>query len=294
MFIQAYYALAKQLHPDTNKAPDAESKFQEVQKAYETLKDDEQRRIYDQVGHSAFEQGAAAGGNGGGMGGNPFGGGGFNPFGAGFSGGRVNEAEFEDILGAFFSGGVRPSRDIAIAVTLDFMEAARGVHKVVQIPSRGAGSRSVDLNIPAGVDTGMRLRVDGSGQPANGRQPAGNLYVTVNVREHPRFQRDGADISVEVPVSIDVAALGGSVTVPTLDGVADVNVPPGTQPGDTLRLRNKGLPHMQAVSGVPPKGDQYVRLAVQVPRKLTTRQKELLAEFGAIERNKRDAVFSSG
>ena len=267
-----------------------------MQKAYETLKDDEQRRIYDQVGHTQFEQGAAAGGGGGGgMGGNPFGGGGFNPFGAGFSGGRVNEAEFEDILGAFFSGGVRPSRDIAIAVTLDFMEAAKGARKVVQLPSRGpGGSRSVDLNIPAGVDTGMRLRVDGMGQPANGRQAAGNLYVTVNVREHPRFQRDGADISVEVPVTIDVAALGGSVTVPTLDGVADVNVPPGTQPGDTLRLRNKGLPHMHTVSGVPPTGDQYVRLAVQVPRKLTARQKELLAEFGQIERNKRDAVYSSG
>jgi len=287
--LQAYYALAKQLHPDTNKAPDAEAKFQEVQKAYETLKDDEQRRIYDQIGHSNFEEGASASG-GPGMGGNPFGG---SPFGNPFAGGRrFNEDDFDDLLGSIFGGGMRPSRDIAVELKLDFMDAARGSHKTIQLQTK-SGVRTVDIDIPAGVDTGMRLRVDGMGQPSNGRQPAGHLYVTVNVREHPRFQRDGADIHVEVPITIDVAALGGTVSVPTLDGSSDVNVPAGSQPGDTMVLRGRGLPHVQRVPGVPPVGDQYVRLAVQVPRKLTARQKELLQEFGSLERNKRDAVYRS-
>ena len=81
--------------------------------------------------------------------------------------------------------------------------------------------------------------------------------------------------------------------MPTLDGSSDVNVPAGSQPGDTMVLRGRGLPHVQRVPGVPPVGDQYVRLAVQVPRKLTARQKELLQEFGSLERNKRDAVYRS-
>ncbi len=213
---QAYYALAKQYHPDTNKSADAEAKFQELSKAYETLKDDEQRRLYDQVGHSSYEQ---AGGAPGGAGGNPFAGGGFgggfNPFGgaAGFRGGRVefNDADFEDILGSFFlRGGVRPSRDVAVTVQLEFMEAAKGTTKSVRLPP-AAGGRVVELNIPAGVDNGVRLRLDGAGVPATGRQPAGNLFVDVQVRDHPRFVREGPNLHVEAPIGIDTAALGGCV-----------------------------------------------------------------------------------
>ena len=287
---QAYYALAKQCHPDTNKSADAETRFQELSKAYETLKDDDSRRSYDQLGHAHFEQASGGGGGGGGGGpggGNPFGGGqGFHPFGAGFSGGRVNmnSADFEDIMGSFFGAG-RPSRDISVQLNLDFMEAAKGARKSVRLPGGGV----VELDIPAGVDSGSRLRVDGAGQPASGRQGAGHLYVTLNVREHPKFVREGPHLHVDATIGIDVAALGGRVTVPTLQGDAELTVPAGTQPGDTLRLRGKGLPRMDASRGL---GDQLVHFALTVPKSLNARQKQLLQEFGELERNKRDSIFS--
>jgi DnaJ-class molecular chaperone len=324
---KAYYALAKKFHPDANKSdPSAEAKFQEVSKAYEVLKDEQQRRMYDSMGHDNFENSGGggpggAGGGGGGFGG--FGGGGFNPFGGaggggGFRGGRMDmndAAQFEDILGAFFGGGVRPSRDVAVTLTLEFMEAARGARKTVRLPN----GRTVDLNIPGGVDTGVRLRVDGAGQAASGRAPAGHLYVTLNVRDDPRFSRDGPHLHVEAPIGIDTAALGGcvvpcltrgfgarmgalthrplrvspacsNVVVPTLDGSLEVPVPPGTQPGDQLRLRGKGLPRVDGGSGV---GDQFVRLSVVVPRSLTATQRRLLQQFGEEERNKKDRVYSA-
>ena len=176
-----------------------------MSKAYEVLKDDESRRAYDRVGHSNFEAagGAEGMGNMGGMGG--FGGmGGMGGFG-GFSSGDA--AQFEDILGAFFGGGVRPSRDIAVNLTLDFMEAARGAKRSVRLPN----GRTVELDIPAGVDNGVRMRVDGAGQPASARAPAGHLYVTFAVRDDPRFVRKGPDLHVDAAVDIATAALGGCV-----------------------------------------------------------------------------------
>ena len=148
-----------------------------MSKAYEVLKDDESRRAYDRVGHSNFEAagGAEGMGNMGGMGG--FGGmggmGGMGGF-SGFSSGDA--AQFEDILGAFFGGGVRPSRDIAVNLTLDFMEAARGAKRSVRLPN----GRTVELDIPAGVDNGVRMRVDGAGQPASARAPAPSIHVIIS------------------------------------------------------------------------------------------------------------------
>ncbi len=286
--MQAYYALAKKYHPDANKDdPGAEAKFQEVSKAYEVLKDDDSRRAYDRVGHANFEAGGGAegmGGFGGGMGGF---GGGFNPFGGG-GGMRMDpsdQAQFEDMLGAFFGGGVRPSRDVAVNLTLDFMEAARGARRAVRLPN----GRTVELDIPAGVESDMRMRVDGAGQPASGRVPAGHLYVTFTVRDDPRFLRKGPDLHVDATVDIATAALGGSVRVPTLDGRADVPIPAGAQPGDTLRLRGKGLP--RAGAGGRGVGDQFVHLTVTVPRSLTARQRTLLQQYAEEERNKKDRVY---
>ena len=124
---------------------------------------------------------------------------------SGFSSGDA--AQFEDILGAFFGGGVRPSRDIAVNLTLDFMEAARGAKRSVRLPN----GRAVELDIPAGVDNGVRMRVDGAGQPASARAPAGHLYVTFAVRDDPRFVRKGPDLHVDAAVDIATAALGGCV-----------------------------------------------------------------------------------
>jgi DnaJ-class molecular chaperone len=239
------------------------------------------------VGHANFEAGGGAegmGGFGGGMGGF---GGGFNPFGGG-GGMRMDpsdQAQFEDMLGAFFGGGVRPSRDVAVNLTLDFMEAARGARRAVRLPN----GRTVELDIPAGVESDMRMRVDGAGQPASGRVPAGHLYVTFTVRDDPRFLRKGPDLHVDATVDIATAALGGSVRVPTLDGRADVPIPAGAQPGDTLRLRGKGLP--RAGAGGRGVGDQFVHLTVTVPRSLTARQRTLLQQYAEEERNKKDRVY---
>ena len=198
-------------------------------------------------------------------------------------GGRaVNAEEFEDLLGALFGGGVRPSRDVQVTLTLDFTEAAKGVTRTIKLPA-SSGGRSMEVNIPAGMDDGARLRVDGAGQPGNARQPAGHLYVKVNVRPHPRFSRDGPHLHLEERVGMETAALGGSVSVPTLEGgAAEVRIPSGTQPGDTLRLRGRGLPVPGGLPGVV--GDLYVHLAVAVPRSLSPRQRELLEEFQKLSR----------
>lgn len=283
---QAYYALAKQWHPDANKAAGAEARFQEISKAYTVLSDGDQRAAYDAVGHSAFEQhGGDAGREPGGGGGQGFPGGGFpGGFPGGFSfrsgGGGGDNPNIEEILGAFF-GGARPSRDLGASVTLDLGDVATGAQVTVKVPgARDGAPKDVPLFIPPGVQDGMRLRVPGRGMPAAGRgQPAGDLIVTVRVRDHPQLTREGDHLHCSAAVGVATAALGGAVRVPTLGGDVDIVVPPGSQPGDTLRLRGRGVPRLDTdAAGAPgapagPRGDQFVRLDVRVPRALSRAQR---------------------
>lgn len=143
----------------------------------------------------------------------------------------------------------------------------------------GSGTTSkpkkIQIHIPAGVDSNSRLRVAGEGDAgARGGAP-GNLYVVLHIKEHDVFQREGNDIIVDMPIDFPTAALGGSIEVPTISGMANLKVPPGTQNGTVMRMRGKGVPSLQGRG----RGDQHVRIAVEVPRNLRTHQREKLQEF---------------
>ncbi len=153
----------------------------------------------------------------------------------------------------------------------------------------GAGriekERSLSVNIPAGVETGTRIRLAGEGEAGMRGGPAGDLYIFIEVREHPIFVRDGRVLACQVPVSISTAALGGEIEVPTIDGGRSrVKVPAGTQSGKQLRLRGKGMPPLRHGAGMQGEhGDMLIELTVETPVNLTARQKELLREFDGIQ-----------
>jgi len=136
--------------------------------------------------------------------------------------------------------------------------------------------QKISLDIPKGVDTGMRLRVAGAGEPSPDGGPPGDLFVVVNVKEHKLFQRDGSDLYATQEINFQEAALGATLEVPTLEGkMAEVSIPAGTQPGEVQRLKGLGMPRMEGYG----KGDLYIRLKLVVPKKLTAEQKELLRKF---------------
>lgn len=161
-------------------------------------------------------------------------------------------------------------------------DACRGEGRVVRDPckscrgsGRSEGERSIKVRIPPGVEDGMRLRVAGEGEAGIAGGPPGDLYVVIRVAPHPLFVREGSDLICEVPIPFVQAALGAEIEVPTLEGKVVLRVAEGTQTGKLLRLRGKGLPTVQG----GPRGDQLVRLFVEVPTRLTGRQRELLERF---------------
>ncbi|WP_333828066.1 molecular chaperone DnaJ [Pararhodobacter sp.] len=161
-----------------------------------------------------------------------------------------------------------------------------GLGQIVKNPCKvckGAGrvekERTLSVNIPAGVETGTRIRLSGEGEAGLRGGPAGDLYIFIDVREHPIFQRDGHDLYCRVPISFGTATLGGEVEVPTIDGGRSrVKVPAGSQTGKQMRLRSKGMPALRGGTH----GDMLIELSVETPVNLTARQKELLAEFESL------------
>jgi molecular chaperone DnaJ len=151
---------------------------------------------------------------------------------------------------------------------------------------RGAGRvrqhHKLRVNIPAGVDTGARLKLTGEGEDGLNGGRKGDLYIAISVKPHPFFHREGPDIYCEVPISMTTAALGGEILVPTLDGKVELKIPAGTQNLSNFRLRSKGMPSVRGHS----RGDQYCRVIVEVPSSLTARQRELLEEFERLEGEK--------
>ncbi len=164
-----------------------------------------------------------------------------------------------------------------------------GLGQIVKNPCKACGGagrvekeRSLSVNIPAGVETGTRIRLSGEGEAGLRGGPAGDLYIFIETREHPLFQREGLDLYCRVPVSFATAALGGEVEVPTIDGGRSrVKVPAGVQSGKQLRLRSKGMPALRG-GGT---GDMMIELVVETPVNLTSRQKELLREFESMSEN---------
>lgn len=277
---RAYRKQALEWHPDRNRSSEATQKFKEINEAYEVLADSQKRAAYDQFGHAAFEPGGAPYGS-------PFGGqqGGQTyrqgPFTytyytgdgeEGFSGGARPGFDWDfsdpfEIFEQFFGGGSpfgRTARVPRYGLTLSFIEAARGVEKEVIID----GQRR-KIKIPAGVDDGSRINFK-------------EFYITIDVRSDPVFKREGADVLVDVSLPLTLAILGGTIPVPTIDGEVNLKIRSGTQPGTLVRLRGKGIPHLHRSS----RGDQYVRLNIQIPQRLTSEQKRILQEFGKASRGK--------
>lgn len=282
---RAYRKLARRLHPDVNSDPGAEERFKEISEAYQVLSDPEQRKKYDRFG-ADFRRVpddiddvdervyASAGGRGGGHGrytqAGPGSGGGFE----GFDG-----VDIEDLLGGFFrsrgSGGPIAGADQEAELELTVEEAYRGGRRHVSIA--GAGERGYDVDIPAGVLDGQRIRLAGQGGRGAGNAAPGDLYLVVRIKPHPRYRLAGRDITVELPVSPWEAALGATVPVLTPGGEVKVRVVPGSSTGRRLRLRGEGLPNSR---GKP--GDLYAEVRVMVPKKLGKRERELFEELAAV------------
>lgn len=267
----AYRKLALQWHPDRNKAADAESKFKEINEAYQILSDTKKKQAYDQFGHAAFDQSMPGGG------GNPFSGfsggrpgspgshtyyyssGGGNPFGdaAGFS----DPFEiFEQFFGQGNPFGRSAPQKPHYSLRIPFMTAIKGGSESVRI-----NGKSHTIKIPPGADTGTHLRFS-------------DFDVTFEVEPHPHFKREGADISVDLTVPFTLAALGGETTVTTLDGDLKLKIRPGTQPGTLVRLSGKGAHKIHSFRKED-RGDFYIHIVVKVPENLTRKQRQLLEEF---------------
>ena len=289
---KAYRKLAREHHPD---AGGDEAKFKEINEAYEVLSDDKKREMYDQYGTANENQIPFQGGNPF-AGGNPFGGGqytytttgGGNPFG----GGGIDWADILESLrhgeGAFgtdwnFGGGGRQPQpekgaDKKVTLTVTFDEAFNGAEKKVRVVNPETQEKeTLTIKVPAGAMEGGRVRLKGKGHPgANGGQ-AGDLLVTIKIADK-QFSRDGANVVMKLPISIDEAALGAQVVVPTPAGKkVRLRIPAGTQDGAVLTLKGQGAPRLgKNASGT---GDLKVEIEVKIPTTLNDEQKAALEAF---------------
>jgi curved DNA-binding protein len=283
---KAFRKLAKKYHPDAN--PDdasAESRFKEVNEAYETLGDAEKRKAYDQFGADYAKYQAAGvnpedfaryGGFSGNSSGNGFD---FRTAGGGDAAGTPFEDIFESIFGGFGrnrssgrpSAGAMKGRDITQDVSITLREAYEGAIRYIS-----KGDRRVKVNIRAGADTGTKVRLSGEGETGLMGGEAGDLYLVVDVQPDNTFTREGDDLLVNVPVDVFTAMLGGDVKVPTMMRDVKLKVPPGTQSGQKMRVRGKGMPKLKEKGA---HGDLYAVVQVTVPKQLNAMQRELVEQL---------------
>lgn len=304
----AYRKLARKLHPDVNKADNAAEQFNEVQEAYDVLSDDEKRKAYDRFGHAAPGPGVGAGpGPGTGPGGVRWsystGGGGGGP---GQTGGFEDISSiFEEMFGGSPGtsqaggspfGGARASRaraarpqrgrDISHSVAVAFNTAALGGTQQIRI-QRDGQIETIDVKIPAGIQSGAKLRVRGKGEPGTGggAGQAGDLMLTIDIAPHPYFRRDGLDVLIDVPINIAEAALGVTVTVPLLTGSAELRIPPGASSGQKLRIKGKGIADSRGSQG-----DYYAVVQIVAPRDLSKKGQELVGDLARELKNPRESA----
>lgn len=290
---RAYRKLALKTHPDRNPGDaKAEEKFKEINEAYQVLSDPEKRARYDQLGESytQWQQGGAPAG-------------GFkweDWFTQTPSGNvRVNVGNFEDILGGDFSeffrrifGGaqdfgtatqgrgsyqrtrraVTPSYQQNVAISLN--EAFQGTTRRIEVDGK-----RLEVKIPAGAKTGTKIRVANTISTGEGAQK-GDLYLAIKVADDPRFSVKGNDLHTEVTVNLYTAVLGGEVKVQTPSGNVVLTIPPGIQPGQSIRLAGRGIPKLNSPNT---KGDLYAHIKVKIPHNLTQKQKELFQELKRLE-----------
>ncbi|HEX2195425.1 MAG TPA: DnaJ C-terminal domain-containing protein [Actinomycetota bacterium] len=258
---KAYRKLAQKYHPDANKGDAAaEARFKEISEAHAVLSNDEKRKEYDEIRRFGGDRGF-----------------GFAPGGGRrvrvdigdlFGGG--SGVDLGDLFGGFGFRGPAKGPDAEAQAVLSFEQAVEGA--TIELAS------GTKVRIPPAVTDGQRIRVPGKGAAGPQGGEPGDLYVNVKVRPHPLFaQGSDGDLVVEVPVTFPEAALGANVVVPTLDGQVTVKVPPGTQNGKTLRVRGKGGPRPRGGQG-----DLLVKIAVEVPRKLSRKEREALERFAEV------------
>lgn len=285
----AYRKLAKKLHPDANKSDkNAATKFAELNAAYEIVGDDDKRKAFDRGEIDAegkprfhgFGGGQRGPGHGHGPGAGGFGGdshfetftwgpdGGVHRSGGGGPGGGFGGGGIDEILKGMFGGGRRGAQfepedfgeqavggsDVTGSVSITLPEAAKGTSRRVLLPT----GKEIDVKIPAGLADGQTIRLKGQGLPGP-RGIAGDALITVTIAPHALFERDGADLRLQLPVTLYEAVLGAKVRVPTLDGAIEVAIPAGTSSGRTLRIKGKGMPGKEVA------GDLYVTARIVLP-----------------------------
>ena len=334
----AFRKLAREYHPDVNKAPDAEEKFKEINQAYAVLSDSDKRQVYDRYGAEGLN----------GMGGAP----------------DYSTIDFSDIFGDLFGFGFggsnnnnsrrsrnapRRGADLSMALNLTFEEAIFGADKEVEFTrdelcstcrgtgaepgtsasrcstcggtgeirnvrqtflgsmvqvttcpacsgsgqvivnpcktcrGRGVERRAVKktVTVPGGVDNGTQVRLPGEGQPGVNGGPNGNLYLELRVKEHKFFKRRNDSIVLDLNINVAQAALGAEVEIPTVDGNAKLNIPPGTQPGKIFSIKGKGVPRLRGTG----RGDQLVVINVEIPTHLSSEQRKLMEELAHLMGN---------
>lgn len=271
---RAYRKLARQLHPDVNKAPDAAARFAEVQEAYDVLSDDERRKQYDTFGRAGVGGAGRAGPAGGPGSAGPW------PGGVRFESEMGDLGDLGSVFDAFFgrsSAGPtrsarahrapRKGRDVRAQIEIDLDTVATGGRRSLRLRD-SERERTIDVAIPAGVASGQSLRVRGEGEPGPGGE-RGDLLVEVRVREHPLFRRGqpgspsdaSLDLSFDLPLTVWEAVHGARVDVPTLEGTVELTIPGGTSSGKWLRLKARGL---KSRSGE--RGDLYAVVQIVVPK----------------------------
>ena len=273
---KAYRKLAVKYHPDKNPGnKEAEDRFKEINEAYAVLSDPQKKQQYDQFGSAGFHQrysqedifrGFDVG--------DLFKEFGFSTddiFGRMFGGGGGGSFQQR---GGFGFGGRRKGEDFAMDLPVTFREAYAGCEKRVAFRRNGV-REELSVKVPAGVDTGARLRVPGKGGDGAGGGQAGDLFLNVKVTPDPMFAREGDDLVVERRVKFSEAALGMTLEVPTVEGTKRVKVPAGIQPGTKIRLKGFGFPHM----GGSDRGDLFVRVGISVPEQLDGPQRKLIEEL---------------
>jgi curved DNA-binding protein len=271
---RAFRKLAVKYHPDKNPGDkEAEEKFKEINEAYAVLSDPEKKAQYDRFGSSGFHQRYSQ-----------------EDIFRGFDvGDMFRDMGFgtEDIFsrifghggpghrhGFHYNVGRQPGENFTMEIKIGFREAFTGGEKQVAFKRNGK-REDIKVKIPAGIDSGAKLRIAGKGGEGQRGGPPGDLILIVQVAGDPHFSREGNDITVERQIRFTEAALGSSLDVETLDGTKRIKVPAGIQPGTRIRLKGLGFPRM----GESTRGDLYVRIGVSVPEQLTTTQRELLEQL---------------
>jgi curved DNA-binding protein len=287
---KAYRKLARQYHPDVNpNDPEAERKFKEVNEANEVLSDDDKRQKYDQLGADwqRYQQTGGRGGFGGqgGFDWSQYAGQGGPGGGFGGQGGGFGDADFSDFFSSIFggmggaAGAGRSSRpaaghDYQAEMELSLEDAYHGGPRTVNV-----NGKSLRLTIKPGVEDGQTIRLRDQGAPGRHGGPNGSLLITFRLRPDARYVRTGNDLTMDVPVRLFKALLGGEQQVETLGGPVKIKLKPETANNTRLRLRGKGFP----VYGHPDQhGDLYLRLQVELPRQLTDQEKDLLRQLAEL------------